>query len=193
MAAKFAGNTPAYPSTVEQADPASTDVAKIASMVKSQLLNDSPETLAQLYAANPATMGDKVEYKEMPKNLKGGKVCVAHLTEGCEKGESCPHHHTKSKRICLAYQTKQGCSRAKCPFAAGHEIIGRLAAMAVQDWAKKKSTSNKEKAKGGSPKTENKKGKGKGTEKFDTPCKWYQKGKCFKGDACPYVHTKAGP
>ena len=67
-----------------------------------------------------------------------------------------------------------------------------MATMAVQDWAQKKSVANKEKSKGGASKTDTKKGKGKGTEKFDTPCKWFQKGKCFKGDACPYIHTKAG-
>ena len=77
---------------------------------------------------------------------------IAHLTEGCEKGDVCPHHHTKSKRSCLALQTKSGCSKPKCPFAAGHEVIGKMTTLAIEDWANEKSVAFKENSKGGSAK-----------------------------------------
>ena len=54
--------------------------------------------------------------------VKGGKVCIQHLTYGCQAGEACPLYHTKQKRICVMYNTKEGCSKkGKCPY--GHELI----------------------------------------------------------------------
>ena len=74
--------------------------------------------------------------------VKGGKVCLQHLTYGCQAGDSCPFHHCKQKRVCVMFNTKEGCSKkGKCPY--GHELIGKEACTGVLKFAEQKAAQNK--------------------------------------------------
>ena len=123
------------------------------------------------YSVGKATM----EYRDVNlKGLKGGKICIAHITHGCSLGDACPNHHTKNRHICIGYQTTTGCIKKKCDFA--HEDVGKTAAIALMNWANQKSLAG---TTGGRSK-----GKGKGDERRPTSPggKGREKGKGDSGE-----------
>ena len=48
-----------------------------------------------------------IEWKPFDEaKVKGGKICINHITSTCKAGDACPFHHTKNKRICIFFNTK---------------------------------------------------------------------------------------
>ena len=115
---------------------------------------------------------------------KGGQICLPFITTGCDKGNGCPNHHTKSSRICLSFQKKEGCKEgSSCKFYEGHELIGSKNTFAVATWSSAKAKQRKlqsDKEKSAKKKDEQKK----------TPCWNFQKGNCRFGEKCNFAHVK---
>ena len=156
-----------------------------------------------------------LEYKPFdPTRVKGGKVCLLHLTYGCDAGDSCPFYHCKQKRVCVAFNTKEGCAKkGNCSYS--HELIGKETCAGILKFAEQKAAQNKSNDKKGTPKGG---GKGKGapskgsgggkgkapaakgdsagssTDKVkNIPCRYYKKddaSACSRGDKCPFLHAE---
>ena len=94
----------------------------------------SIEVWSAFVANNPK---ETLEFLDAEKGLKKDKVCIAHITKGCTMEGDCPNHHTKSKRICLLFNSSKGCTMSKCNY--GHELIGGAACRAVMNWAIQKN------------------------------------------------------
>jgi len=164
----------------------------------------------QVYSAYAVGMKSLVYRDVQLKNIKGGKFCIAHMTNGCSAGDACSLQHTKNPHVCISHQTVEGCKRKACTFS--HEDIGKTAAIALLNWAQQKSKQG-----GG-----DRKGKGKGAggpsaaaaptppgpgrlikrggEKLaprshlDQKCnRWFSVAKpksCAFGDECAFSHTE---
>ena len=118
-----------------------------------------------------------------------------------------PFHHCKQKRVCVAFNTKEGCvKKSKCPY--GHELIGKETCTGILKFAEQKAAQNKSNDKKGNPKGCGKgapskgggggKGKapaakGESSEKAkNIPCRYYNKDDptaCARGDKCPFLHA----
>jgi hypothetical protein len=154
----------------------------------------------QVYSAYAVGMKSLVYRDVSLKNVKGGKFCIAHMTNGCTAGSACPLQHTKNQHVCIQHQTTEGCKRKACTFS--HEDIGKTAAIALLNWAQQKSKQG-----GGEKKP---KGKGKGADgpsaaaqpreklaprsRLDQKCRqWFSTVKpksCTYGDECAFSHVE---
>ena len=105
----------------------------------------------QSLSACAAELTTETEYKPMPDNLKGGRICMDMLLhQKCDAGDRCPAHHV-SGHVCLAYQTKTGCKNRSCKFK--HELLGPTYAKALGNMCKQKAATNKAKSGAAAPKT----------------------------------------
>ena len=155
----------------------------------------------QVYSAY-AVAAKSLVYRDVTlKNVKGGKFCIAYMTNGCTAGSACPLQHTKSPNVCIRHQTTEGCKRKDCTF--GHEDIGKTAAIALLNWAQQKSKQVGDKKGKGN-------GKGKGNDRssasaapreklaaksrLEQKCRqWFSTAKpksCTYGDECAFSHAE---